>query len=102
MYFSGQHKQHHDVLDITEKNHKQQRLLRRDLKELEEYIHPNYQESASYLLDQKVSLKKEFQKLGIDLREQGKIWHREIDNLIEDLQYEVNEMETRNKRENRT
>ena len=41
-----------------EKIHKQQRLLRRDLKELEEYIHPNYQESASYLLDQKVSLKK--------------------------------------------
>ena len=63
-------------------------VLRKDLKELEEFILPKYQESAAIIKTQKVDQLKNSQKLTLDLKKQGEALHKEIDAIIQSTQTE--------------
>ena len=68
-------------------------VLRRDLQELEKYIFPKYQESASMIKNQKTDQHKHSQKLTEELKEQGEALHREINIIIQRKHSEIDEMD---------
>lgn len=67
-------------------------VFQRDLQELEKYIVSKYNSIASSIQLQKAELNKNYQKLITILNERGEVWHKEVDNLINNLKSDVDEM----------
>ena len=92
---SGDHEQHEKIL-IFKRCDNIKKSLRRALTELEEVIHPKYQEAASSITVKKAEIIKNSQKLTERIRDQKEVWHNEIDIIIQDLQSEINRMQLEN------
>nr|XP_034327221.1 uncharacterized protein LOC109618975 [Crassostrea gigas]XP_034327222.1 uncharacterized protein LOC109618975 [Crassostrea gigas] len=95
----------HIQVDILKTFESKTEKLQKDLQELEIFIYPKYQESASIITVQTADLSKNSRKLKTAIDEQGEVWHREIDTIITNLKSNVEEMESKhlpilNKQEN--
>ncbi|XP_078321717.1 uncharacterized protein LOC111112040 [Crassostrea virginica] len=82
----------HKQLEIFADFENKMEVLRRDLQELEKSIFPKYQESAAIFKTQKTDQLKHSQKLTSELNKQGEALHREIYNIIQRKQAEIDEM----------
>ena len=89
---SGKHIGHKQV-DILEAFESKKEVLRRDLEELEKFIFPKYQESAAFIKTQKTDHRKHIQKLIADVNKQGDLLLREVNNVIQKKQSEIDEMD---------
>ena len=87
---SKEHK-HHDVTDIMASCQKKKEVLKKDLEELENIILPRCQERASNILQQRVDLSENSQKVKVSIQKQGDMIHKEIDIIIHRLQAEIDE-----------
>nr|XP_034328403.1 E3 ubiquitin-protein ligase TRIM36-like [Crassostrea gigas] len=85
----------HIQVDILKTFESKTEKLHKDLQELEKFICPKYQESASIITAQKAVLSKNSQKLTTAIDKQGEVWHREIDTIITNLKSYVEEMESK-------
>lgn len=85
----------HDLVHILKGFESKKELLRRDLQELKNYIYPSYCEIESSIEAQKADQSKNSQKLITALQKQGEIWHKEIDNVIQELSSRLNEMDSK-------
>nr|XP_034327213.1 uncharacterized protein LOC117689685 [Crassostrea gigas] len=85
----------HIQVDILKTFESKTEKLQKDLQELEKFICPKYQESASIITVQKAVLSKNSQKLTTAIDKQGEVWHREIDTIITNLKSNVEEMESK-------
>lgn len=83
----------HKPIAILNTFESKKEVLQRDLQELEKYIFPKYSSVASSIPFQKAEINKNSQKLKIILTERGEAWHKEIDNLINNLKSDLDEME---------
>lgn len=90
---SGEHEQHEkeDILN-TLTNKKTE--MKNDLRELENFIYPAYQEAASKIPDQKGEFLENSQKMETALTKQGESLHNEIDLIINSMISEVKEQNT--------
>lgn len=66
----------HEQVDILKVFESKNEALKRELKELEELIYPQYQEIASNLQVQKVDLSKNSKKLITAYNKRGMLWQR--------------------------
>ena len=87
---SKEHK-HNDVTDIMASCQKKKEVLKKDLEELENIILPRCQERASNILQQRVDLSENSQKVKVSIQKQGDMIHKEIDIIIHRLQAEIDE-----------
>ncbi|XP_052706889.1 E3 ubiquitin-protein ligase TRIM71-like [Crassostrea angulata] len=85
----------HIQVDILKTFESKTEKLQNDLQELEKFIYPKYQESASIITVQKAELSKNSQKLTTTIDRQGEVWHREIDTIITNLKSNMEEMESK-------
>lgn len=83
----------HDVVDIFDSLESKKFALKTDLKELEEYIYPKYQEIKSYIPVQKDNMHKNSQNLKTAINRNEEIWRREIENIVKKLKSEIDEMD---------
>lgn len=93
-FFSEKHLTH-DVVDIFDSLDSKKVALKTDLKELEEYIYPVYQEIKSYIPVQKDNMHKNSQNLKTAINRNEEIWHREIENIVKKLKSEIDEMDSK-------
>nr|XP_022305361.1 E3 ubiquitin-protein ligase TRIM36-like [Crassostrea virginica] len=84
----------HCFVDIFEDFESKKEVLRKDLQELEKYIFPKYQESASIFKTQKTDQRKHSQKLTAELNKQGEALDREINIIMQRKQSEIDSMNT--------
>nr|XP_022301440.1 uncharacterized protein LOC111109560 [Crassostrea virginica] len=101
---SKEHK-HHKKDDILKVVTKKEKLIRKDLQELEKSITPMYQEAATNIPVQRAYARNNSKKLTTDLDEQGKVLHIEIDTIIRAMKSEIDNMDAEyiadlNKQEN--
>ncbi|XP_062574495.1 uncharacterized protein LOC134236341 [Saccostrea cucullata] len=66
--------------------------LENNLQEIEERIYPTYEEIASDLDSEIVNLDKHYEKLTTAVTKQGEDWHREINIIVKNQQFEIDEM----------
>ena len=92
---SKDHK-NHDVVDIMEYYDRNQEIVKIDLEELETSVYPKYQEFESSIIKQKTDLKKNSESLTAALKAQGEFWHREIENVINKMQSELDDINSKN------
>lgn len=85
----------HDVIDIFDSLDSKQVALKTDLKELEKYIYPVYQEIKSYIPVQKDNMHKNSQNLKTAINRNEEIWHREIENIVKKLKSEIDEVDSK-------
>lgn len=85
----------HLKVDIIEHFESKKEILEKDLRELEKFIYPRYQEIVSNIPVQKDELGKCSKKLIMDLNKQSDVWHREIDLIIKNMKYYVNKVESK-------
>lgn len=85
-----EHEQHKKV-DLIKTFENKKTLLQRDLQELEESIFPEYQEIASDITGQKVSVIKNSKIVTADIDNYGDALHREIDIIIKRMKSEIKE-----------
>ena len=90
---SKKHK-HHDVLDIMENYKNKKQVLESDLKNLESSVYPKYKEAASNIQLQIAGLSKNKEEMTKALKDQGEIWHKEIDAIVYNLQLEFATMDS--------
>lgn len=82
-------------VDIMTKIETQKKILQCELKELEKYIYPRYQEMASNISVQKVELKLNSNKLAEGIGGHGEDIHRGLDKIIKKRQSDLDEMESK-------
>lgn len=85
----------HLNVDIIEHFKSKKEVLQKDLRELEKFIYPRYQEILSSIPVQKAELNKCSKKLIIDLNKRSDVWHREIDLIVKNMKYDVNDVESK-------
>ncbi|XP_062592014.1 uncharacterized protein LOC134253507 [Saccostrea cucullata] len=85
----------HTFTDILQKPSFVQEILNKDLKELENRIHPTYEEIASDLNSEKFNLEKHYEKLTTAVTKQGEDWRREIYIIVNKKKSEIDEMKTK-------
>lgn len=68
--------------------------IQNNLQELENIIHPKFQELASNIPVQKAYINKHSPKLTEALKVQKEYWHREINNIIKTMELEIAEQES--------
>lgn len=66
--------------------------LQKDIEELKRSILPKYETIISNLPAQKATFEANFQKFNLDVAKKGEEWHKEIDNIVNKLQSDINEM----------
>lgn len=101
---SKEHKGH-DIVDVVETLDSQRKIMQRDLQELEQFIFPKYQETASNITVQKEDLNGNSQILTRAIEKHGEDLHRAIDTMIKKLESNLDEMDSKhlallNKQEN--
>ena len=82
--FLGEHEEHKGV-EILKILTSKKKIIKKDLLEIEKFIYPVYQEAVSNIPVQKVNARKHTQKLTTALKEQGEIFHKEIDTIIQKM-----------------
>ncbi|XP_065937321.1 tripartite motif-containing protein 2-like [Magallana gigas] len=85
----------HLNVDIIEHFESEKEILQKDLRELEKFIYPRHHEIVSSIPVQKAELSKCSDKMKIDLNKRSDVWHREIDLIIINMKYDVNEAESK-------
>lgn len=95
----------HEFVDMVEKLNNHKEIILRDLHELENSIHPKYQEMVSIIINQKSDQKENSQKLTTAIVKHGQDLHKEIDSMIEKMKSDLEEMDVNhlsflNKQEN--
>ncbi|XP_078310304.1 uncharacterized protein LOC111137156 [Crassostrea virginica] len=90
--FLGEHKEHkkEDILEMFETK---QKLLQKDLQDLEQSIYPQYQDAATNLPLQRMNSIKCSQNLKTALNEQGEALHTEIDIVLQRMKSEIDDMD---------
>nr|XP_022304814.1 E3 ubiquitin-protein ligase TRIM71-like [Crassostrea virginica]XP_022304815.1 E3 ubiquitin-protein ligase TRIM71-like [Crassostrea virginica] len=89
---SGDHDQHKKI-DILKTLKTKKELIKKDLKELNNFICPKFQQAASEIPAQKAGVKQHSLKLTAALNKQGEALHKEINSLIQRKQSEIEEMD---------
>ena len=79
----------HEIVDIFEDFEAKKEILKKDLQEIEKSIFPKYEESTSNIQIQKADQRKNSQKLTAELKKHGEALHKEIDNIIQTKQTEI-------------
>lgn len=88
---SGKHEQHKKI-DVWKKIDNMKANLQKDIQELDKLILPTYEAIVSNIPAQKAAFEINFQKLKLDVAKKGEEWHKEIDNIVNKLQFDINEM----------
>nr|XP_022308281.1 uncharacterized protein LOC111114287 [Crassostrea virginica] len=88
---SGEHDQH-EKLDISKILKTKKELIEKDLLELKNFICPKFQQAASKIPTQKADVEQHSLQLTTALNKQGEALHKEINNLIQKKQSEIEEM----------
>lgn len=88
---SGEHELHQKI-DVLKKIDNMKANLQKDIKELKKSILPKYETIVSNLPAQKAAFEANFQKLKLDVAKKGEKWHKEIDNIVNKLQSDIDEM----------
>lgn len=70
-------------------------LFQRDIEELKQTIYPKHQEIAFDIQVQKTDLNKNSQKLTTAIYRQGKYWHKEVDNIVQNLKSQLDDMDSK-------
>lgn len=83
-------------IDIMEWIESRKADIHEDLQELMESILPEYQEIVSHISDEKDVHGENSQQLKDDIDRHGTEWHRDIDNIIEQLKSNIDEMHSTN------
>uniref|UniRef100_A0A8W8MYV0 B box-type domain-containing protein n=2 Tax=Magallana gigas TaxID=29159 RepID=A0A8W8MYV0_MAGGI len=91
---SGEHLGHKPV-DIVKHIESKKELLQREMQELEQSIHPKYQQIVFNIPVQKAALNENSQKLTSAIDKHGEALHREIDTKIHELKSDLNESDTK-------
>ncbi|XP_078312494.1 uncharacterized protein LOC111132642 [Crassostrea virginica] len=89
---SGQHSGH-KAINIYEDFDVEREVLKKKLQELENSIFPKYEEAASNIQIQKADQRKNSQKLTAELNKHGEALHKEIKNIIQSKQAEIDVMD---------
>lgn len=92
---SSKEHQGHEFVDMAKTLKRRKKVLERDLHELENYIYPRYQNTAATLLVQKADLNENCKKLTTAIDEHGADLHREIDSIIQEMKYYLDEMKSK-------
>lgn len=79
----------HDVVQLQDIFDVQKDKLKRDLQELRFSIYFKYQKYASEISKQIANIKKNSNKIIALLIKHGKVWHKEIDNIINKMKLEI-------------
>lgn len=85
----------HKQEDIFQNLNSKKEILRKDLEELENFVFPRYQELAHGIQVQKADLDKTSGTLKIAFDKQGEVWHREIDDIIKSLKFDLDKAESK-------
>ena len=88
---SSKEHRHHDFVDFVKNYETKQEDIRRDLLEVENSIYPRYQNVASSIPNQRVDVRENSKKLAAALKKQGEALHKEVDFLIQSMQFELDE-----------
>lgn len=88
--------QNHYVADIMGYYVRKQEIVKKDLQELETSLYLKCQECESSIIKQREDLKKNSHILTEALKAQGEIWHKEIDNIINKMQFEIDDINSKN------
>ncbi|XP_078309330.1 uncharacterized protein LOC144617796 [Crassostrea virginica] len=88
----GEHVQHKKE-DILKATAEKKELIRKDLRELEKFIYPRYQEAAKSIPVQRADVNKRSQNLTTALDKQGKAIHTEIYTIIQGMKSEIDDMD---------
>lgn len=88
---SGKHEQHKKI-DVWKKIDNMKANLQKDKEELDKLILPTYEAIVSNIPAQKGAFETNFQKLKLDVAKKGEEWHKEIDNIVNKLQSDIDEM----------
>ena len=91
---SKEHKEH-EAVDMLESLATKKKVIQRDLHELEKAIFPKYQTAASNIPALKTDARKHSQNLKTALQKQGETLHKEIDTIIQKMQSEIDDMNTK-------
>ncbi|XP_078320240.1 uncharacterized protein LOC144621293 [Crassostrea virginica] len=89
---SKKHK-HHDYINFKKFLQKKQEVVRRDLRELEQRIYPDFQKAISVIPIQKAEQRKHSKKLITAVKMHGKALHTEIDIIVKRMETEINDIE---------
>ena len=92
--FYGEHEEHKGV-EIRKILINKKEIIKKDLQEIEKLIYPEYQEAVLNIPVQKVNARKHTQKLTTALKEQGEIFHKEIDTIIRKMLSEIDDMNSK-------
>ncbi|XP_061168897.1 uncharacterized protein LOC133178165 [Saccostrea echinata] len=82
----------HKLSEILQGLDERKDKLIRNQTELREAIYPTYQDIASDIQKRMTQLEKQYEDLSAAITNHGKLWHTEIDNLVEKLKADVDEM----------
>ncbi|XP_078341480.1 uncharacterized protein LOC144627701 [Crassostrea virginica] len=93
---SGEHEQHKKE-DISKTLALKKEKIKEELQELEKMIYPKYKEAATNIPVLKTDARKHHKKLTTALKKQGEAMHKEIDNVIQKLQSEIDAMDSLHK-----
>nr|XP_022310064.1 uncharacterized protein LOC111115570 [Crassostrea virginica] len=87
----GDHDQH-EKITIFKRCENVKMSFQKALNELENFVFPQYQKAASSIAVHNDELVKTSETISNSIREQGEVWHKEIDVVIQKLQSELNDM----------
>ena len=85
----------HTFVDMLKKYSSQKLIIQRDLEELERSLYPRHQKVASDIPLQKTQLAENSKRLTTALNMHGKLLHREIDIMIQDMQSEIDILDSK-------
>ncbi|XP_078341051.1 uncharacterized protein LOC111108437 [Crassostrea virginica] len=91
---SGQHLGHKAIEIMTFLTSKKE-IIKKDLQEIEKFIYPKHQEAASNIPVLRANARKHTQKLTTALKKQGETLHQEIDTIIQKMQSEIDDMDSK-------
>ena len=91
VHFHGDHDQHEKVT-IFKRCEKVKMSFQKALNESENFVFPQFQKAASSIAAYKDELIKTSETISNSIREQGEVWHKEIDVVIQKLQSKLNDM----------
>lgn len=92
---TSKYHQTHKLEYILESLERKKSVLQEGLQELENSIFPKYQEISSNIPHLRDGLNKNSHLLKQDIKKYGDDLHREVDNIIQKLEYDLNKMNSK-------